>query len=194
MRHLAVVLFLVATGSIAAASPRHHGKKSHRVETVDDAADRDRDAEDAAASRRDGARVAHEAWHRAKPGRVRGTAAEDIFADDGDGGNDAASPRRHHVDLDAPADDGDRDTGRVALEKTTRHRADLERSDDDARPRRRHRTVVETLPSDDEVLPNRKKHHAVVETLPSDADADAAASAPHRKSRRHARATAGGRR
>lgn len=208
-RHLALAAFVFATGSIAAAAPAHHGKKSHHAEPAED---QPADAGDDTASRRDGARVAHEAWHHAKDrddardnsdadvkparhaktSRGRGTAAEDFFAED----DERPSARRHHVELDAAADEDDRDTARPALKKAKRH-SDVETlpSDDDTagRAHAKHHPAVETLPADDDddELPNRKKaakHHAAVETLPSDDDAEVA---PRRKSARHARATAG---
>jgi len=186
-RHLALAAFVFATGSNAAAAPAHHGKKSHHVEPAEDQpADSDRDG-DEAVSHRDGARVAHEAWHHAKDRRDRrdderdsadedvkparhaksarrhGTAAEDFFAED----DERPSATKHHVELDAE-DDADRDPARPAL-KAKRH----------------------SVEADDEELPNRKKvakHHSAVETLPSDDEVEVA---PRRKSTRRARTSAG---
>lgn len=186
-RHLILVACLAATGSIASAAPSHRGKvtkKQHAPEPADDQPDAD---DDDTVSRRDSGRMAHESWHRAKdrdteddvkPSRhskaSRGTSAEDLFASEDD---DAPRHTKHHVELDAPASDDDRDVSRVALKKPAKHHSAVETlpSDDDAdRPHKKaaRHAVVETLPSDDdEELPNRKKsarHHSAVETLPSD--------------------------
>jgi len=184
-RHLVLVLCLAATGSIASAAPSHRGKaakKQRAPEPADDQPDAD---DDDTVSRRDSGRMAHESWHRARntdddarPSRhskaSRGTSAEDLFASEDD---DAPRRTKHHVELDAPASDDDRDVGRVSLKKPLKHRSAVETlpSDDDSdRPHKRvaKHAAVETLPSDDdEELPNRKKaakHHSAVETLPSD--------------------------